>query len=67
MIALKEMPKIVTEGWDVPLDASVRYHYFRRGKSLCGKFLKDRLRGQPEMPQENYCCRECLKRKRKEP
>lgn len=58
---------VVLEGWDIPPDASVRYHYFRYGKSLCGKYFKERLRTLDKEPNEDYCCRECLKRKRKEP
>lgn len=66
MQKIRTFPRICLEGWDIPPDASVRYHYFRRGKSLCGKYLRDHLRDPEEQPNERFCCRECLKRKRRE-
>ena len=53
------------EGWALP-PTQKRFHYFRNGGSLCGRY--DESMSEPAMfnPEPELCCRECFKRKMRE-
>lgn len=51
------------EGWCWP-GLSRRSHYFRRGRSLCGRYEQEA--GAALVPEANAHCAECSRRKRRE-
>ncbi len=55
------------EGWELATDGGVRFHYFRNGSSLCDRHKSGVVAFRSEQPQKELCCRECYKRKMREP
>lgn len=54
------------EGWALITNRGVRFHYFRNGQSLCGRY-KQNIALRTENPQKEFCCRECYKLRMREP
>lgn len=54
------------EGWEMG-PFSIRFHYFRNGISLCGRYHTEATVLRYEDPRVDLCCRECAKRKLREP
>lgn len=57
----------MVEGWGKPFN-SRKFHYFRNGRSLCGKWFflsKDLERGKEEHPENCRTCANKLFREKK--
>ncbi len=65
-LAITATALLKKEGWTYLLN-SPKWHYFRGGRSLCGRFL---LLGNPELEQGNENspdnCKGCLRKLQKE-
>ncbi len=55
----------MASGWAQPIN-SKKFHYFREGRSLCGKwlYLSSALDDDTEKTDSPDDCRECLKRRK---
>jgi len=50
------MQKEITEGWAIPLAVETwKYHYFRNGKTLCGKYLYSGEQLTKSINEEKRC------------
>mgnify|MGYP007066790196 FL=1 len=54
------------EGWKRP-PFSERFHYFRNGESLCGKYKIETRAVRDEAPRTEFCCRQCFQKLMREP